>query len=152
MVPNQVYAGQRIDYYFDVMDVHDSSYTPSDHYPIEELSLDRHNCDWEGLMDYRTRLSKYTPGPLPAVVGLPNPTKSADVVTRFMTGYAYKRSTSQHCTYAGDECWYVRVHPKIESISASSGHTEGYQTLVIEGQGLSGSSTTVTVDSVDCEI
>jgi hypothetical protein len=122
-----VYAGQRIDFWFDIMNVH--SNTPDDYFPVQELSIGRSNCDWEGLMDHRVRLSKYTLGKLPAMVTDPRPTKSADVVARFVTGHSYKRSTSYHCGFDGTDCFYLRVHPKIESISASSGSTNGYQTL-----------------------
>lgn len=122
-----MYAGQRIDFWFDIMNVH--SNTPDDYFPVQELSIGRSNCDWEGLMDHRVRLSKYTLGKLPAMVTDPRPTKSADVVARFVTGHSYKRSTSYHCGFDGTDCFYLRVHPKIESISASSGSTNGYQTL-----------------------
>lgn len=69
-----------------------------------------------------------------------------------MSGHAYKRSSSLHCNFANTECWYVRVHPKIESISASSGYTDGGQTLTIAGQGLQGDSVSVTVDDVTCDV
>ena len=58
-------------------------------------------------MDYRTRLSKNNLGKLSGYVGTPKPTKDAIVDARFMSGYAYKRTTSYHCNYANDECWYV---------------------------------------------
>jgi len=51
------------------------------------------------------------------------------------------------------ECWRVRVHPKIDKISAASGYLLGGQTLVIEGWGLKGlTSTSVNVDGVACKI
>lgn len=150
IVPNQVYAGQRIDFWFEIMNVHKN--TPSDHFAAQELSIDRANCDWEGLMDHRLRLSKFNLGKLPAVVTDPKPTKSADVVARFYTGHAYKRTTSYHCDYDGTDCWYVRVHPKIESINHSSGTQNGYQTLIISGQGLNGTDISVTADGVECQV
>jgi hypothetical protein len=76
------------------MDVHETSITPADYFPVQELSLDRSNCDWESLMDHQLRLSKFNLGKLPAYVGNPNPTKSASLNTRFVSGHAYKRSTS----------------------------------------------------------
>ena len=124
IVPNQVYAGERIDFWFDIMNVH--SNTPDDYSPVQELSIGRSNCDWEGLMDYRNRLSKYTLGKLAAKVTDPRPAKSADVTARFITGHSYKRSTSYHCSFDGTDCFYLRVHPKIESISVHEGSTNGY--------------------------
>lgn len=57
--PNQVYAGQRIDFIFDIKDVHDDSITPETYFPVEDLRIGRTNCDWDGIMDYRTRLDSY---------------------------------------------------------------------------------------------
>ena len=132
--------------------MHETSITPDTYFPAQELSLDKDNCNWEGLMDHRLRLSKFELGKMPAKVGSPNPTKNANVVARFVSGHAYKRSTSYHCNYAGDDCWYVRVHPKIESISASAGSDNGYQTLTITGQGLNGTDITVTADDIACDV
>ena len=125
VVPNQVYAGQRVDWWFDVMDVHGSSITPDDFFPAQELSIGRHNTNWENMVNHQTRLNKYDLGKLSAIVGEQKANKSSDVVARFRSGNAYKRSTAQHCNFSGDDCWYVRTHPKIESISETSGSTEG---------------------------
>lgn len=46
----------------------------------------------------------------------------------------------------------MRVHPKIESVSASSGTTNGYQTLTLTGQGLNGTDITVTADDIACDV
>ena len=59
---------------------------------------------------------------------------------RFRTGNAFLRDSSKHCNFAGDDCWYVRTHPKIESVSAVSGYTTGGQELTISGWGLKGTS------------
>ena len=134
------------------MDVHTEYYeiTPDGYFPVQELRIDRSNCDWDGLFDSRTRLTKFELGKLPAYVGEPKPTKSADVTARFVSGHAYKRWTSVHCSYDGTDCWHVRVHPKIESISASTGYQSGYQTLTISGQGLNGTDISITADGTAC--
>lgn len=152
VVPNQVYEGMRVDWWFDIMDVHDDAITPDDFFPMQELSIDRFNTHWEGMVDHQTRLSKYTLGKLSSIVGNQKANKNSGVVARFRSGHAYKRSTAQHCNFAGDDCWYVRSHPKIESISATSGSTEGGQTLTINGVSLGGLSPSVSVDGVDCVV
>ena len=134
------------------MDVHSETITPADYFPVQEMKLDRSNCDWEGLFDSRTRFTKHNLGKLPAYVGSPKPTKSANVVTRFMSGYAFNRWTALHCNYDGSDCWNVRIHPKIESISANTGYQNGYQTLTISGQGLNGTAISVTADGTDCSV
>ena len=90
VVPNVVYAGQRVDFWFDVRDVHSTDITPADYFPIEDLRIGNKNCDWNGLMDYQTRLKKYQLGKLPAYVGYPKPNENSPIDARFMSGYAYK--------------------------------------------------------------
>ena len=74
---------------------------------------------------------------------------------RFRVGNAFLRDSSKHCNFAGDECWYVRTHPKIDSVSSSSGYTTGGQELTISGWGLKGISlddVEVLVDGVACTV
>ena len=74
---------------------------------------------------------------------------------RFRVGNAHIRESAKHCNWAGDECWTVRTHPKITSISAAEGYTTGGQTLTINGWGLKGdklSDIDVKVDGVACKV
>jgi hypothetical protein len=89
-----------------------------------------------------------------AIVGKNKPAKSVDPDISFMKyGKVNIKETARHCTFSGLECWTVRVHPKIDKISAASGYLLGGQTLKIEGWGLKGlTSTTVTTDGVPCKI
>lgn len=152
VIPNEIYAGQRVDFAFEINEVHKSAITPDDYFPVEELRIGRKNCDWEGLMDYRTRLSRYSLGRLSAFAGSPKPTEDATLSLRFRSGLSYNRQTSYHCTFDSSKCWYVRVTPKIESISAASGSTSGGQTLTLTGNGFDGTTVSVTADGVDCEV
>jgi hypothetical protein len=86
-------------------------------------------------------------------VGNNKPTKKGKFelsFTRF--GKPTFKKSANHCNWAGNDCWNVRVHPRIDSISASSGFLLGGQTLVITGHGLTGTTKTVTVDGVECYI
>ena len=74
---------------------------------------------------------------------------------RFRTGNAFLRDSSRHCNWAGDDCWHVKTHPKIESISVASGYQTGGQTLTVNGWGLKAeknSDAEVTVDGVACKV
>lgn len=74
---------------------------------------------------------------------------------RFRVGNAFLRESSKHCNFAGDDCWYVKTHPKIDSISSTTGYTTGGQTLTINGWGLKGTTLAdveVTVDGVACKV
>lgn len=74
---------------------------------------------------------------------------------RFRVGNALLREQSKHCNFAGDDCWYVKTHPKVDTVSAVSGYTTGGQTLKIEGWGLKGDTLNdveVIVDGVPCAV
>jgi hypothetical protein len=60
-----------------------------------------------------------------------------------------------HCNFAGDDCWYIKTHPKIDTISAASGYMTGGQELTITGWGLRGTTLAnveVLVDDVACRV
>jgi hypothetical protein len=74
---------------------------------------------------------------------------------RFRVGNAFNRESSKHCNFEGTECWHVKTHPKIDSISADAGYTTGGQTLTIKGWGLKGTTLAnvdVKVDGVSCKV
>jgi hypothetical protein len=74
---------------------------------------------------------------------------------RFRVGNAYLRQSAKHCNFDGDDCWFVKTHPKIDSISSTDGYTTGGQTLTISGWGLKGKSINdvkISVDGVPCTV
>ena len=74
---------------------------------------------------------------------------------RFRVGNAFVRDSATHCNFAGDDCWIVRTHPKIDAISAPDGYVTGGQLIEIEGWGLKGQSiddVEVTIDGVPCVV
>ena len=65
------------------------------------------------------------------------------------------RESAKHCNFAGDDCWYVKTHPKIDTISAVDGYKTGGQTMTIAGWGLKGTTlddVSVTIDGVLCKV
>ena len=44
---------------------------------------------------------------------------------RFRVGNAYLRDSAYHCNFAGDDCWYIKTHPKIDTISVTDGYITG---------------------------
>lgn len=50
------------------------------------------------------------------------------------------------------ECWTIRTHPRIDSISKSQGYISGGQVLDITGVGLKGTDVQVTIDGVACSV
>ena len=65
--------------------------------------------------------------PFTVTVGEDQP-PAASVVpqAKFRVGDSVLREGSaKHCNFAGDECWYVRVLPKIDAIDKAFGLTSG---------------------------
>ena len=110
---------------------------------FEELSIDGNQMVNEYYLDTSDRyvdvgqnLSGYRPDEYSLISGDQKPNKASKVRARFITGDSYIRDLAQHCNFAGDECWNVRTHAVIDSISADSGSVDGGQELTIKGWGL----------------
>jgi hypothetical protein len=149
-VPNQVYAGQGINFWLNPGQIFTK--LPTSYNPFYYLKLGNFQTDWEGLIDTKTRPSIPNRwGPVSTIVGESQFAKSVDPDINYsMFGRTFLRSTTRHCNFAGDDCWTVRIHPRIDSISASSGYVDGGQMLTIKGLGFTGEVVAVTVDGVQC--
>lgn len=122
--------------------------------PVDFIKFGKTRNDFEDLFDSGKRLRSYGVDDLPSRSGDQHPGNSIPEV-RFRVGNAYLRDSSKHCNFAGDDCWYVKTHPKIDSISAASGFITGGQELTIAGWGLKGASlddVEVLVDGVACVV
>lgn len=160
VLPNQLWAGAPVTLALEARNCHKNLPTglPPFHYNrIDGINFD--TTQWPATDVATTgenieidRLP-YDLGFLNRFVGPNKPTKSAKLelsFTRF--GKPTIKNSAKHCNWAGTDCWTIRIHPKIDSISANTGFLNGGQTLVISGQGLTGASKTVTVDGVACTI
>jgi len=97
-------------------------------------------------------LGNFRRGTLYAFVGDQYPAENSEPKLNFRVGDAVNMPTTQHCNFAGDDCWTVRTHPKIDGLSANSGYTTGSHELTISGYGLNGTDVSVVVDGVDCNV
>jgi hypothetical protein len=122
--------------------------------PIQKIAIGGTNVDWEGMIDSSYRTTAYALGRYPVYIGDQKPSKDSDVTVQFRTGHAYPRATSRHCLFDMSECWTVRTHPSITSISKSQGYIAGGQVLSISGAGLKGTGNDVQVSiaGVPCEV
>ena len=125
--------------------------TPAGRLPMEELSFDGVLNNWEDTIDEETRYSNWRIRNLRALVGDQKPNRNTEPRARFITGDTEMRPSSEHCNFAGDDCWQVRTHAKIESISANSGNTSGGQELTITGWGFEDGAD-ITVAGVPCQV
>jgi hypothetical protein len=153
VVPNQVYPGQTVQYMVNPMRALHDGAVDGDDLPIEELSLGGTLTSYGETITSDTRPAGYiVRDPLTAVVGDDQaPAKDVEPRARFRVGDSYIQSTAKHCNFAGDDCWNVRVHPVIDSISASEGSVTGGQELRITGFGLLGDAE-VHVNGVECDV
>jgi len=51
--------------------------------------------------------------------------KSSNPEIRVKAGYAIQAGSVKKCDFAGTDCWKVRIHPRIDSVSASEGYAAG---------------------------
>lgn len=109
--------------------------------PVEKLMLGDFLTDLSSIDEYRSEWNNVAT-PFTVTVGEDQP-PAASVVpqAKFRVGDSILREGSaKHCNFAGDECWYVRVLPKIDAIDKTFGLTSGGQELIITGWGLEGES------------
>ena len=155
-MPNQVYKDQPIDWVINIQFVHRYA-TSSDDDPFEELSIDGANIYFIDVLDndeddrLARRLSSNRLDRIQGYVSDQKPAKSSVARARFTTGDSFIRKTALHCNFVGDECWNVRTHARIDSLSMSTGYKNGGQVLTISGWGLE-SGVSVTVEGITCEV
>lgn len=119
VVPNQIYKDHKIDWWINIMYVHEKEVTPSGRFPFEELSIDGTLNNWEDLIEVGHRLNHISVNRLSAISGDQRPNKSSIPRARFITGDSLIRNTAKHCNFAGDDCWNVRTHARVDSVSAN---------------------------------
>ena len=152
--PSNVFFDQQLSVMINPQAATDSSTITSEMDPVVHIKFAGTRTDYEGFIDYETRLTDYTVGGLKTRAGDQLPGISEPEV-RFRVGNAYLRETAKHCNFAGDDCWYIKTHPKIDAISATDGYITGGQTITLTGWGLKGetvANVTVTVDGVPCKV
>jgi len=150
VIPNQVYNDQKAN--FMINPVATKYALNDDMEPIQSIKIDGTNVDWEGLMDNSYRTPDWTVDDYPAYIGDQKASKDSKVVVKMRGGNAMNLGTSTHCTWDSTECWTLRTHPKIDSISADTGYTTGGQEMTLTGTGLSGTTAEVMVDGVACVV
>jgi len=122
-------------------------------HPVHEMKLGGALVDFTETLDASKRCATDNhDATLYAFVGDQVPSTNSEPLLKFRVGHAVNMPSSRHCNFAGDDCWTVRTHPKITSISASTGYTTGSQELRVSGYGLNGTDVSVVVDGVDCAV
>ena len=152
--PSNVYLDQRIDLMINAMAANQDNVMKPDGDPVDFIKFSGTRNDFEELWDNTKRLQAYKVDVLASRSGDQPPGNSVPEV-RFRVGNAFLRGSSKHCNFAGDDCWYIKTHPKIDSVSAASGFITGGQELTITGWGLKGNTmddVKVLIDGVGCKV
>lgn len=152
--PSNVYLDQLLNFKINPLSANDGHVMRDDADPVDFIKFSGTRNDFEGLFDAGTRLSNYRVNNLHSRSGDQHPGNSIPEV-RFRVGNAFLRESSKHCNFAGDDCWYIKTHPKIDNVSAASGYITGGQELTITGWGLKGESLAdveVLVDGAPCSV
>lgn len=152
VTPSQVFAGQTMQFHVNARYAHQEEALPEGDPQVREMRIGGYLVDGSELNDDDERLPTFSHGTLSGVVGEQFPSKDAPASVLFRVGHSIPLSTMNHCNFAGDECWQMRTHPKIESVSAATGYTNGGQDLTISGHGFNGTDVTITVDGVECAL
>lgn len=139
--------------HFNAKSAHTSQVTADDNEPFRSVHLGLVLLDVEGLVEDDTRLASWSHDILNAIVTDGYCTNDTEPLILFQNGHAMiMDSARHHCSFDGEDCWTVRVHPKITEISKTYGYAAGGQELRISGWGFNGTDVSVKIDGVDCEV
>lgn len=148
--PANVYFDQLMQFNLNIKSVHTT--INNGKIPITNLKIGKTMLDYEDTITSKTRLPAWSTGFLQAKVGDQAVSKSDEPLVKFKVGNAVNMGTGKTCNWKGDDCYSVRTHARIDSISKNKGKTSGGQKLTIKGYGLDSPTSSVKVDGVDCEI
>jgi len=145
MNPANIYGGQQVEYTTYGRNVIADIPTSED--PIKEMKIGSTLLDWSDFhTKEKTRPSGWWYKPWK---GLSSPfqpaAKDITPTIRFIRGFAVSVPTGRKCNMAGDDCYNMRVHPRIDKIThkdgttlATQGYLAGGQELIITGWDLEG--------------
>lgn len=121
-------------------------------FPFRSMSLGSTLVDQAELYIDGTRIQTWGHDVLPGYVGNQYPGLDSTPRILFHNGYLQNLDSSIHCNFAGDDCYSVKTHARIDGISAGSGFVTGGQLLTISGVGLNSTNVQVLVDGVECAV
>ena len=155
VIPNQVYAGQEIQFLTITNWAASTGNNgrTQNRRPVEDIKIGSFNTDMDLITaSTRNKWAEYGTAFTVTVGAETLPSRSETPVARYRTGNSVIRESALHCNFAGDDCWYVRVLPRIDEISPAFGSLAGGQELTISGWGITGQVVEVEVDGVPCTV
>jgi hypothetical protein len=108
--------------------------------------------DTEDIIEDEDRLNSFAHDTQYAIMTDGYAMNSTEPRILFYNGLAMLMRGMTHCNFAGDDCWSVRVHPRIKSVTYNEGYTTGGQRIRIEGVSFNGTNIDVTVGGEVCDV
>jgi len=131
---------------------HTTTVTPEDEAPYRSLHMGSFLLDTEDIIEDTDRLEEWAHDTQYTVMTDGTATNSTEPKILFYNGLAMLMRGMTHCNFVGDDCWTVRVHPRIKSVSYNSGYTSGGQYIRIDGVSFNGTNLDISVDGVNCAV
>lgn len=145
--------GMEIQIHTYAKNAHSTQTTAADADPFRSLHLGLFLLNTTDTVESTDRLNSWDHDTIKAYVTDGAPEDDAEPRVLFQNGLAMVMdSARQHCSFDGQDCWTVRVHPKISEISQSEGYLTGGQELTIKGWGFNGTEVSVEIDGIACEV
>lgn len=153
ITPANVCQGQELHFHINARGTHTTAVTPADEKPYRSIHMGQYLIDTEDIIADDDRLNAWSHDMQYAVMTDGASMNSTDPRILFYNGLAQvTRVAREHCNFAGDDCYTVRVHPRIKKVSKNEGYITGGQSIRIDGVSFNGTNVEVMVDDVACKI
>lgn len=126
--------------------------TPDDQPPYRSIKMGQYLLDTEDIIEDEDRLNGWTHDSQYAIMTDSASMNSTEPKILFYNGLAVVLRSATHCNFANDDCWVVRVHPRIDTVSFNQGYTTGGQHITIKGSAFNGTNINVMVGGVECRV
>jgi hypothetical protein len=152
ITPPNLAQGQELHFHLNAKGAHTSTATPASATPYRSIHMGQYLLDVEDIIEDDERLKSHAHDIQYAIMTDGYAMNSTDPRILFYNGLAMLMRGMTHCNFAEDDCWSVRVHPRIKSVSYNEGYTTGGQRVRIDGVSFNGTNIDVTVGGEECTV
>ena len=152
ITPPNVCEGQEMHMHINPRGAHSERVTPLDQPPYRSLHMGDYLIDTVDIIEDTDRLNGWVTNFQYAIMTDSASMNSTTPRVLFYNGLAQMLRGMTHCNFAGDDCWTVRVHPRLTTVNFNDGYTTGGQEIHITGVTLNGTNVDVQVGGSPCDI
>jgi len=118
ITPPNVAANSEVWFHIDPRHAHAShSSMPSGEPPYRSIHMGQYLMLTHDIIADTDRLNGFSNNQQYAIMGEGASMNSTDPRVMFYNGLAQVLRSATHCNFAGDDCWVVRVHPRIKTVN-----------------------------------